>query len=84
MSDLKDFYQINSYLEKLVPERPEELKAMEAFAEQTQLSNHRTGVRVPVLSDRTHGEGTVDVRDGIGIWLFDRLVRKSSDGEWWW
>ena len=35
MSDLKDFYQINTYLEKLVPERPEELKAMEAFAEQT-------------------------------------------------
>ena len=35
MSDLKDFYKINQYLEKLVPERLEEMRAMEAYAEQT-------------------------------------------------
>ena len=35
MSDLKDFYKINQYLEKLVPERPDEMRAMEAYAEQT-------------------------------------------------
>ena len=35
MSDLQDFYRINTYLEKLVPERPEEMRAMEAYAEQT-------------------------------------------------
>jgi caffeoyl-CoA O-methyltransferase len=34
MSDLRDFYQINDYLEGLVPERPDEMKAMEAYAEQ--------------------------------------------------
>jgi predicted O-methyltransferase YrrM len=35
MSDLSDFYQINDYLEKLVPERPAEMQAMEAYAEKT-------------------------------------------------
>jgi caffeoyl-CoA O-methyltransferase len=35
MSDLNDFYKINTYLEKLVPERPDEMQAMEAYAEQT-------------------------------------------------
>lgn len=32
MSDLHDFFQINDYLENLVPDRPEEMKAMEAYA----------------------------------------------------
>ena len=32
MSDLKDFYQINTYLEKLVPERPPEMLSMEEYA----------------------------------------------------
>lgn len=32
MSDLKDFYQINNYLEKLVPERPPEMLSMEEYA----------------------------------------------------
>jgi caffeoyl-CoA O-methyltransferase len=35
MSDLHDFYQINTYLDRLVPERPEELRLMEAYAERT-------------------------------------------------
>jgi caffeoyl-CoA O-methyltransferase len=35
MSDLHDFYQINHYLDRLVPERPEELRLMEAYAERT-------------------------------------------------
>ena len=35
MSDLRDFYQINEYLHTLVPERPPEMKVMEAYAEQT-------------------------------------------------
>jgi len=35
MSDLRDFYQINDYLERLVPERPDEMKAMEEYAKQT-------------------------------------------------
>jgi caffeoyl-CoA O-methyltransferase len=35
MSDPMKFDQINTYLEKLVPERPEEMQAMEAFAEKT-------------------------------------------------
>jgi caffeoyl-CoA O-methyltransferase len=35
MSDLKDFYQINDYLNTLVPERPSEMKEMEAYAEKT-------------------------------------------------
>jgi caffeoyl-CoA O-methyltransferase len=35
MSDLMDFYQINAYLEKLVPERPQEMQAMEAYAKKT-------------------------------------------------
>lgn len=35
MSDLKDYYQINDYLNKLVPERPPEMKVMEAYAEKT-------------------------------------------------
>ena len=34
MSDLRDFYQINDYLEQLVPERPDEMKAMEDYARQ--------------------------------------------------
>jgi predicted O-methyltransferase YrrM len=34
MSDLHDFYQINDYLSTLVPERPEEMREMEAYAEQ--------------------------------------------------
>jgi caffeoyl-CoA O-methyltransferase len=32
MSDLRDFNQINDYLEHLVPERPDEMKAMEDYA----------------------------------------------------
>lgn len=32
MSNLQDFYQINGYLEHLVPERPEEMKVMEEYA----------------------------------------------------
>jgi caffeoyl-CoA O-methyltransferase len=35
MTDLKDFYQINDYLNTLVPERPPEMKVMEDYAEQT-------------------------------------------------
>ncbi len=35
MSDLHDFYQINDYLERLVPERPTEMQAMETYATQT-------------------------------------------------
>ena len=35
MSDLQDFYQINDYLEKWVPQRPGEMLAMEEFANQT-------------------------------------------------
>jgi predicted O-methyltransferase YrrM len=35
MSDLSDFYHINAYLETLVPERPAELQAMEAYAAKT-------------------------------------------------
>jgi caffeoyl-CoA O-methyltransferase len=35
MSDLRDFYQINEYLERLVPERPAEMKVMEEYARQT-------------------------------------------------
>jgi predicted O-methyltransferase YrrM len=34
MSDLKDFYQINTYLEQLVPARPAEMLAMEEYAKQ--------------------------------------------------
>ena len=34
MSDLRDFYQINDYLERLVPERLDEMKAMEAHAQE--------------------------------------------------
>ncbi len=34
MSDLSNFNQINEYLEQLVPERPDEMKAMEAYAQQ--------------------------------------------------
>ena len=34
MSNLSDFHQINAYLETLVPERPAEMQAMEAYAEQ--------------------------------------------------
>ena len=32
MSDLQDFYKINTYLERLVPERPAEMRAMEEYA----------------------------------------------------
>jgi caffeoyl-CoA O-methyltransferase len=32
MSDLQDFYKINTYLERLVPERPAEMQAMEEYA----------------------------------------------------
>ena len=35
MSDLRDFYQINDYLEALVPERPDEMKEMEKYASNT-------------------------------------------------
>lgn len=35
MSDLRDYYQINDYLNTLVPERPAEMQAMEAYAEET-------------------------------------------------
>lgn len=35
MSDLQDYYQINDYLTNLVPERPDEMKAMEDYAMQT-------------------------------------------------
>jgi len=35
MSDLGDFDQINAYLEGLVPERPAEMQAMEAYADRT-------------------------------------------------
>ncbi len=35
MSDLQNYYQINEYLAKLVPERSEEMQAMEAYAQQT-------------------------------------------------
>lgn len=35
MSDLHDYYQINDYLIRLVPERPDEMKAMEEYANQT-------------------------------------------------
>jgi caffeoyl-CoA O-methyltransferase len=35
MSDLHDFDQINDYLDGLVPERPEEMRRMEAYAEKT-------------------------------------------------
>lgn len=32
MSDLQDFYKVNTYLEGLVPERPAEMQAMEEYA----------------------------------------------------
>jgi caffeoyl-CoA O-methyltransferase len=35
MSDLHDYFQINDYLSTLVPDRPDEMKEMEAYAEQT-------------------------------------------------
>lgn len=35
MGDLMDFYRINEYLDTLVPERPDEVKVMEAHAERT-------------------------------------------------
>jgi predicted O-methyltransferase YrrM len=35
MSDLSDFYQINAYLEMLVPDRPAEMQIMEAYAART-------------------------------------------------
>ncbi len=35
MSDLRDYIQINDYLMGLVPERPEEMKAMEEYASNT-------------------------------------------------
>jgi caffeoyl-CoA O-methyltransferase len=35
MSDLQDYHQINEYLKTLVPERSDEMKAMEEFADQT-------------------------------------------------
>jgi caffeoyl-CoA O-methyltransferase len=35
MSDLRDFNQINNYLDKLVPERPAEMRLMEAYADRT-------------------------------------------------
>jgi caffeoyl-CoA O-methyltransferase len=35
MSDLQDYFRINDYINTLVPERPAEMKAMEAYAEQT-------------------------------------------------
>jgi predicted O-methyltransferase YrrM len=35
MSDLRDYHQINDYLERLVPERPDEMKAMEEYARKT-------------------------------------------------
>lgn len=35
MSDLDDYSQINDYLMKLVPERPDEMKVMEEFAAKT-------------------------------------------------
>jgi predicted O-methyltransferase YrrM len=35
MSDLRDYYKINDYLNQLVPERPAEMQAMEAYAEKT-------------------------------------------------
>lgn len=35
MSDLHDYYQINDYLKNFVPERPDEMKAMEDYAMQT-------------------------------------------------
>jgi caffeoyl-CoA O-methyltransferase len=35
MSDLHDFDKINDYLDGLVPERPEEMRRMEAYAEKT-------------------------------------------------
>jgi caffeoyl-CoA O-methyltransferase len=33
MSDLRDFYKINTYLEGLIPARPTEMQAMEAYAQ---------------------------------------------------
>lgn len=35
MSDLTNFHQINDYLYNLVPERPAEMQAMEAYADKT-------------------------------------------------
>ena len=35
MNDLSNYYQINDYLNTLVPERPSEMQAMEAHAEKT-------------------------------------------------
>jgi len=35
MSDLRDFYQINDYLERLIPTRPDEMKVMEEYASKT-------------------------------------------------
>jgi len=36
MSDLQDYFQINEYLNTLVPERPAEMQAMEAYAVETE------------------------------------------------
>lgn len=35
MTDLRDYYQINDYLNTLVPERPAEMQVMEAYAGET-------------------------------------------------
>src|SRR5690625_186620 len=46
--------------------------------------DHRAGCWPPLLSPSSSDWCSGDLRDGVWLWVFDRLVCSCSSREWWW
>jgi caffeoyl-CoA O-methyltransferase len=85
MSDLHDFYQINDYLEQLVPERSPEMQAMEEYANQTHfpIIGPACGYLCYQIARMIGAHSVFEMGSGYGYstaW-FARAVRENGGGK---
>lgn len=85
MNNLQDFYQINDYLNGLVPERPPEMQAMEAYAEQTgfPIIGPVCGYLCYQIARMVNARAVFEMGSGYGYstaW-FARAVRENGAGK---
>ena len=70
-----DYDQTQDYLTGLVPPRPVELQAMEAYAEQTTFPIVGPAAGYTCYQIARMIGAVAHLRAGIGLWLLNRLVR---------
>lgn len=85
MSNLHDFYQINDYLEQLVPERSPEMQAMEEYANQTHfpIIGPVCGYLCYQITRMVGAHSVFEMGSGYGYstaW-FARAVRENGGGK---